>query len=193
MKDGFIFYSGPVADLTSHLSKFGYSCPPNYNPSDYIMFVSQTETLQDLRTKKILMEVAPNDFGIIEGSDNESFKPAEKHVSIKTGFLKQLYYLTKRELISTVRDKASLMGRFGITIFLNLLYGLIFYNAAGQDDSDPTNFSTHFGAVTMIAISSMFGASQPVMLMFPFERPMFLREYSTGTCKNMHKISHLLP
>jgi ABC-type multidrug transport system permease subunit len=27
----------------------------------------------------------------------------------------------------------------------------------------------------------MFGAAQPMMLSFPFERPMFLREYGTGT------------
>ena len=33
----------------------------------------------------------------------------------------------------------------------------------------------------MVSISSMFGMAQPVMLAFPFERPLFLREYSTGT------------
>merc|ERR1711998_380607 len=27
----------------------------------------------------------------------------------------------------------------------------------------------------------MFGAAQPVMLSFPMERPIFLREYTTGT------------
>mmetsp|Transcript_91 Transcript_91/g.126 ORF Transcript_91/g.126 Transcript_91/m.126 type:complete len:211 (-) Transcript_91:175-807(-) len=33
----------------------------------------------------------------------------------------------------------------------------------------------------MMLILSMFGSAQPTMLQFPFERPMFLREYSTGT------------
>ena len=32
----------------------------------------------------------------------------------------------------------------------------------------------------------MFGPAQSVMLAFPFERPMFMREYATGTCKLQH-------
>jgi hypothetical protein len=32
----------------------------------------------------------------------------------------------------------------------------------------------------MVLISSMFGPAQSVMLAFPFERPMFLREFATG-------------
>jgi hypothetical protein len=33
----------------------------------------------------------------------------------------------------------------------------------------------------MVTIAAMMGAAQPIMISFPFERPMFLREYSTGT------------
>ena len=33
----------------------------------------------------------------------------------------------------------------------------------------------------MVTISSMFGAAQPTLLAFPSQRPIFLREYSTGT------------
>jgi hypothetical protein len=33
----------------------------------------------------------------------------------------------------------------------------------------------------MVTISSMFGAAQPTLLAFPEQRPIFLREYSTGT------------
>ena len=32
-------------------------------------------------------------------------------------------------------------------------------------------------------ILGLFGSAQSVMLNFPFEKPMFLREFSTGTCK----------
>jgi hypothetical protein len=34
-----------------------------------------------------------------------------------------------------------------------------------------------------VTVSGMFAASQSVLLVFPFERPLFLREYATGTCK----------
>merc|ERR1711871_1312949 len=43
------------------------------------------------------------------------------------------------------------------------------------------NLNSHFGALVMATIASMFGTAQPVMLSFPLERPVFLREYATGT------------
>ena len=33
----------------------------------------------------------------------------------------------------------------------------------------------------MVSISMMFGSATPIMLSFPFERPLFMREYATGT------------
>jgi ABC-type multidrug transport system permease subunit len=69
----------------------------------------------------------------------------------------------------------------GITVFLNLLFGLIFRNAGNRDDTQEGFFYDHFGALTMVTISSMFGAAQPTLLAFPEQRPIFLREYSTGT------------
>lgn len=96
-------------------------------------------------------------------------------------FWKQLSALAHREAISQYRDTAALIGRFGVTIFLNILYGLIFLNAGGGNNGNVGEFQAHFGAITMIMISGMFGSAQPTMLSFPFERPMFLREYNTGT------------
>ena len=51
MKDGLIFYQGPVSDITPHFSRFGYDCPTNYNPSDFVMHLSQTESQSVLQTK----------------------------------------------------------------------------------------------------------------------------------------------
>ena len=51
MKDGLIFYQGPVSEITPHFSRFGYDCPTNYNPSDFVMHLSQTESQSVLQTK----------------------------------------------------------------------------------------------------------------------------------------------
>lgn len=178
MKNGRILYQGPVDETTSYFSKLGYECPANYNPSDYVMFISQSESLEMLENKQVFMKCDPK---FMSDSQVEHLK-SEIVLESKASTWIQLQWLLYRELLNTQRDIGALIGRFGVTIFLNLLYGLIFFNAAGKNDSDPTNFNSHFGAMSMIAISSMFGAAQPVMLLFPFERPMFLREYSTGTC-----------
>ena len=86
-----------------------------------------------------------------------------------------------REFTSIRRDTTALIARFGITIFLNLIYGLIFFRAGAGNNAINSEFQAHYGAISLVTISSMFGASQPVLLSFPFERPLFLREYSTGT------------
>lgn len=179
MKAGRIFYQGQVTNAVNHFKTFGYDCPANYNPSDYIMNLCQTLTSEEAETKSMYMTVPQ------ELEDAKQSVKFDQEIVFKTeaSFTKQLFALTKREVVNTYRDVAALIGRFGVTIILNLLFGLIFLNAGGRDNGDTTNFNSHFGAMTMVLISGMFGSAQPVMLSFPFERPMFLREYSTGTCK----------
>ena len=86
-----------------------------------------------------------------------------------------------REFTSIRRDTTALIARFGITIFLNLIFGLIFFRAGAGNNSVNAEFQAHFGAISLVTISSMFGSAQPVLLSFPSARPVFLREYSTGT------------
>jgi ABC-type multidrug transport system permease subunit len=100
---------------------------------------------------------------------------------IKASFIKQIQWLFQREIRNTFRNYPALMGRFGVTIILSLIYGLIFFKAGEQNNKNQDNFQAHFGVIVMTMISSMFGAAQPTLLEFPFERPMFMREYSVGT------------
>jgi len=39
---------------------------------------------------------------------------------------------------------------------------------------------SHFGAFLMVLLSIMFGTAEPAIIGIPQERPIFLREYSTG-------------
>ena len=39
---GAIVYHGPVSGVKTYFSKQGYTCPDNYNPSDYVMTLIQT-------------------------------------------------------------------------------------------------------------------------------------------------------
>jgi ABC-type multidrug transport system ATPase subunit len=183
MKEGRIFYQGPVDGIVSYFSKIGFQCPQNYNPSDYIMFVCSTNESKELEARGAFM-ANPRDANKVNQSDSDMVDDEpnqELEVNIKAPFFRQVQLLSWREILNVGRDIPSLSGRFGVTILLNILFGLIFLNAGKQDDGDYTNFSGHFGALTMVSISAMFGTAQPVMLGFPFERPMFMREYATGS------------
>lgn len=179
MKDGRIFYQGPVTGIKKHFLSFGYECPHNYNPSDYIMNLSQIESNETIESKNMFMKPPP------ELTEPTQSHRLDSHFSLtaETSFFRQLFALTYRESLGTYRDVNALIARFGVTIVLNLIFGLIFLNAGGRGNDTNEDFNSHFGAVTMVMISGMFGSAQPIMLSFPFERPMFLREYSTGTCK----------
>lgn len=179
MKAGRVFYQGPVIDIVSHFRKFGHDCPHNYNPSDFIMNLSQLITIEEAESKGMFMECP------VELVDTRETIQLDAEITFVTqsSFTRQLYFLAHREAVNTMRDVGALVGRFGVTIFLFILFGIIFFNAGGKDDGNTTDFNSHFGALSMTLIAGMFGAAQPVMLTFPFERPMFLREYSTGTCK----------
>ena len=73
------------------------------------------------------------------------------------------------QLRNVKRDKVALISRFGGTIFLNLLFGLIFLNAARGNNAIEVKFNNNFGALVMVTISCMFGSATPALLAFPLE------------------------
>eukprot|EP01033_Poteriospumella_lacustris_P001267 gene1266-923_t len=184
MKAGRIFYQGPTSSVVSHFASYGYHCPDSYNPSDFVMSLCQSLTVEEADKKQMFVS-APSYLQSAKGEASMKLDDQEIVFTTESSFAKQLLWLTHREIVSTRRDVGALIGRFAVTFILNLLFGLIFYNAASRDNADNTNFTAHFGSITMCLISSMFGSAQPIMLSFPYERPMFLREYSTGTYSSL--------
>lgn len=184
VREGRIFYQGPVDNVVPHFAAHGYQCPQNYNPCDYVMSLIQVESTEALEKSGVYM-LPPGADGDRSRSSSIDFIVSDKPFEIAVGasFCRQLGWLLHREYLNVVRDKAALGARFGITIFLNVLFGLIFLNSGGRNNGDFEAFATHQGAIMMVTISTMFGSAQPAMLQFPFERPMFMREYSTGTCE----------
>jgi hypothetical protein len=71
-------------------------------------------------------------------------------VTAQSPLHQQLKHLLIREVRQAYRDKASLIGRFGVTIFLNTLVGLIFAGSGARDSAHPDGLSAHFGALVMV-------------------------------------------
>ena len=187
MKAGRIFYQGPVGEVSNYFNRLGYSCPLNYNPCDYVMSLCQSESEVELEKKNlfiatpIVVTSTEKRAGSID-SDSANVQGNEI-ITNNSGYCKQLYWLIGREYRNLTRNYGGMLARFGMTIFLSVLFGLIFLDAGKKSNANETDFTTHFGALTMVTMSTMISCAQPAMLEFPFERPMFLREYVTGTCK----------
>ena len=196
LKNGKILYHGPIQEIATKFQSIGYPCKINTNPADHVMFVTQTESMETLETAGAF--IIPSEVG--GGGNTHHLDHGHKHdvdvnqqPPIKATFLTQIQWLFQRELRNTFRNYPALMGRFGVTIILSLIFGLIFFQVGEQNNKNQDNFQAHFGVIVMTMISSMFGAAQPTLLEFPFERPMFMREYSVGTYTTLaYSLSKLL-
>merc|ERR1719478_823261 len=108
----------------------------------------------------------------------------------------QFSELFAREMRGVLRNIGPLAARFGMTIFLSVMYGWLFAGSCSKGDKSggactgsatsdtfniqtcQTNFQAHLGSVLSLSIAAMMGAAQPTILTFPSERPVFLREYA---------------
>lgn len=180
LKQGRILYHGPVTEIATKFQSLGYPCKINTNPADHVMFITQTESMEALESAGAFIIPTEAPPPPPEHRRHRS-NSVEGQPPIKASFFVQIQWLFQRELRNTFRNYPALLGRFGVTIILNLIFGLIFLKVGEQDNKNQDNFQAHFGVVVMTMISSMFGAAQPTLLEFPFERPMFMREYSVGT------------
>ena len=159
MKNGKIFYQGPVEAIRAHFEGVGLPCPHNTNPSDHVMFIIQTETEETLQAAKAYSTPTQSSSDS-NGAGNGS--PAKDGMSscgvvdlnVKANFATQLVWLVHRELLNAIRNKPALIGRFGVTIFLNLVFGLIFLKAGSQNDANEDNFNAHQGVLTMTLVRS---------------------------------------
>ena len=59
MKESRILYQGSVTSIVPYYAKFGFHCPSNYNPADFVMSLSQVESAADLQEKGAYMPVLP--------------------------------------------------------------------------------------------------------------------------------------
>jgi energy-coupling factor transporter ATP-binding protein EcfA2/ABC-type multidrug transport system permease subunit len=172
LSDGHVMFNGECKDINQHFATVHNAvCPANYNIADFVMFHFQKED-----SAKLVLE--RDKAGDSRPGTSSTTQAAIADFDVSTnrpGFCYQLCILAQREGRQVWRDKGSLIARFSMAIFLNLIYACIFKDAGSGD------VQTHFGGLVNIIISMMFGSAQPIILVFPLERPIFIREYATGT------------
>jgi hypothetical protein len=96
------------------------------------------------------------------------------------GFATPLGMLFCHELTNFRGDTGALILKFGLTIFLGILIGIIFFDVSATTYSTVMiSINSHFGALIICLVMGMFGTAQAALLGFPWECPVFLlRVYS---------------
>jgi hypothetical protein len=202
LHDGEVTYHGPVKQLPPHFDTLGFPCKANFNPADHVMFTLQKEPAKELERIKAEWARSNLNAEVVAAVDKVRQKATESSSStsglrslgsvssVGVGFCRSLIMLTRRETRGTLRNKGSLGARFGMSIFLALLYAWLFAGSGKNGNTTcgvktafdaghcSADFQAHYGTLVSLAISAMMGSAQPVLLTFPNERPVFLREYA---------------
>jgi len=179
LNKGRVMYNGSVQDVPDYFGTRQQPLPPKYNPADWIMIVAQSVPDKDLEK-----------LGFYENDTTDQIEPStvlEKivlgkpsqsanHVSVGV----QIRLLLKRDFAAMRRDPRVLGFRLFLTSFMSLLTGCIFFKVGNTDPAVNENIQSQFGAEIIVLMVSMFGTALPSLIVFPQERPVFLREFSTN-------------
>lgn len=207
---GKALYFGSIGGLSSGLAAYGHRCPAEFNLADHVISVIQTSTLEDLdklsanladgkygegrshgvegggggppevATVPSTKEVASATSGTAMTKKQSRAQLAARRGGASAGFFTQLAILTARETRNVWRNKPALIASVIAPLVLNAVFASIF-EGTGDMSRDNYDLRSHFGAVAQVMIGGMFGAAQPLLLRFPLERGIFLREYATST------------
>lgn len=146
LNKGKVMYNGPVPNVADYFGDRGHPLPPKYNPADWIMNVAQSVPPDELNQKGFFMHderKLPDAFtGHIDGKDELGITLTERHSGgdfddRPVGVCVQIAMLFSRELKNLRRDTIAVATRFGLTIFLSVLVGVIFLDVGKADSSQP--------------------------------------------------------
>eukprot|EP00941_MAST-03F_sp_MAST-3F-sp1_P002942 g2942.t1 len=208
LANGELVYHDKREEMVNYFSQLGHSCPNNYNPADYVMFLMQEA--DETEMGKLVNAWGARSKNDLEGgrskrdslekdtkSNSSKLKLNDFQVVERVGFFTEIRWLAYREMKTLQRDKIAMIAQIGTTLFLYTIISNIFYKAAAYEELGEKNIvgqgdnsivlaevlkftNSHFGIATFLVTSAMFGLAQPTLLSFPQERPIFLREYASG-------------
>lgn len=184
---GSVMYYGDVATMPQKFAEMDFPIPQRTNPADYVMLLAQTLKADRMPSYSDHLENRTDD--VESGVGVTGNKDAKELSFARTSnFWVQAWYLGIREGKNVFRDKGALFAQIGVTIFLNLLFGLIFRGVGNLEDNlappqigESQAVDIAFGGLTLVFTSAMFGSAQGPLLTFPLERGVMIREYQTGT------------
>eukprot|EP00977_Amphora_coffeiformis_P020224 scaffold8008_cov153-Amphora_coffeaeformis.AAC.1 len=181
LKQGRVLYAGAVKDLEDYFEHRGYPLPAQHNLADWVLQVTQEQSTTDLESAGFFPsceEWGPPDI-VEEVSDSMGRSVTHPATENRLGLIGQTWLLFQREVTNFTRNKHALKTRTAMTCAISTFIGILFFDVANTDFSVFINIQSTFGSLLMGLLANVFATVLPSLLVFPSERPVFLREYST--------------
>ena len=203
---GKTIYFNKASLAVDYFGSIGHQCPDLSNPADYFMTMMSIESIEldavsnkgsvfidkDAIEKEYLEQIQKFDDEYQRSSlrnDHKAIAPGVTELDLgapgtnktQTGFCYQFGLLSRRNFLNLLRLPQTSYVKFVTTCLTAVFAILLFYNT---DQTEP-GLQNIKGSLFFITMNIAFNAIQNVILIFPDERPVFLREvnnnmYRTG-------------
>jgi len=176
MHKGQVAYFGPAHAAVKHFAAVGVTCPPHFNPADFLIqtLMEEAEHGGEIDFVQKWSEVRSKDFSRQEIYRSQDWASAVPHKRV--GVLSELACISKRNLTNYKRDKLGLRTRVGQTLFFSIFTGLLFWDLT----LDFKGIQDRQGLLFFSCVNMLLQGALQVVLMFPIERKIFEREFSSG-------------
>eukprot|EP01097_Dermamoeba_algensis_P001150 TRINITY_DN1426_c0_g2_i1.p1 TRINITY_DN1426_c0_g2~~TRINITY_DN1426_c0_g2_i1.p1 ORF type:complete len:618 (+),score=118.93 TRINITY_DN1426_c0_g2_i1:145-1998(+) len=194
MSEGQIVYFGRAANAADHFASIGLPVPEHSNPADHFLKLlhvnhlvkggdvitseDEHDTVKSIKDVKYSTEyfVRQRNQPPVLSSVPPPLDRRPKRRSERVSSMSKLYYLTTRSYINKVRNKEAFYGKLLQYILIGV-FGSLMFLQLGIDEYGVQNRVGFLFSLCMM-FSTM--PANGVILLFPQERSVFLREYAKG-------------
>uniref|UniRef100_A0A8K9XHN7 Broad substrate specificity ATP-binding cassette transporter ABCG2 n=1 Tax=Oncorhynchus mykiss TaxID=8022 RepID=A0A8K9XHN7_ONCMY len=180
-------YHGPAQNALDYFADIGYACEAHNNPADFFLDVINgdstatamnkiqgevkeqgTQNCSNFRDTQVELE------RITQGKQYTT-KPTSRTITYNSSFFTQLHWVLGRTFRNLALNPQTSVAQLGITIFLALIVGAIFF---GVKDNQ-SGIQNRIGALFFITTNQCFSTLSAAEL-FITERKLFVHEYISG-------------
>ena len=206
---GKILYFNESSKAVAYFSSIDFKCPALSNPSDYFMSIMSIESIEieeemgGLMSPEEIQEVLPGKYKkrikhfvdsyakselrndpieILEQTDIQELAADGKNLSNRTHWCYEFGLLTKRNFMNQLRLPQTLGVQM---VVLLLMGGICIMIYGGGIDGTKEGVQNRNGALFFLSVNCGMSSLSNISLVFPSERPVFLREVNNG----MYRVS----
>ncbi|XP_052869580.1 ATP-binding cassette sub-family G member 4-like [Anopheles cruzii] len=197
LSEGHSIYQGPLDGLVDGFKACGFECPNYYNRADFALEIASLKhegNLLELRERakghiqsaEPVVTAVPNDASHCDEKESMLVEVVDRHSKdvgapepesphsrqYQTSEWKQFVTLTRRTMLCTLRDLQLTRMRLLAHLSVGILIAVVFYDVGNDGSKVLSNASCLF----FFLIFVFFANSMPLVMTFPLETAVFVRE-----------------
>jgi len=131
-------YFGPANDSVGYFAKRGFQAPPNMNPADFLIEISNPDFTEKSQVDRLILEWETFYSEELKNSDEkklgEAYEETEEPEMYASGLAWQVWVLVHRMALSYMRDPGAYIGRAVLYVTMSIIFGVIYVGAEREQE-----------------------------------------------------------